>query len=75
VAAGFALWEKSIRDGLHAMRDRGVLRREADPDRLGLALLTALQGCLLLTQIRRDTVALESALDTVIDRIESLTVS
>ncbi|MFE4174168.1 TetR/AcrR family transcriptional regulator [Streptomyces sp. NPDC056909] len=75
VAAGFALWEKSLRDGLHAMRDRGELRPEADPDRLGLALLTTLQGGLLLTQIRRDTLALEAGLDTVLDYIESLRTS
>nr|WP_308217722.1 hypothetical protein [Streptantibioticus silvisoli] len=55
MAAGFALWEKSIRDGLHAMRDRGVLRCEADPDRLGLALLTALQGGLLLRTCGRSS--------------------
>ncbi len=74
VAAGFARWEQPIREGLRAMRERGELRADADPDRLGLAVLGALQGGLLLTQIRRDTLALEAALDTVLDRVESLTV-
>lgn len=73
VAAGYARWEGSIRDGLHAMRDRGELRPDADPDHLALATLTALQGGLLLTQIRRDTVALEAALDSMISHIESFT--
>ena len=34
-----------------------------------LAMLTALQGGLLMTQTRRDTVALETVLDAMIDRI------
>ncbi|WNV82510.1 TetR family transcriptional regulator C-terminal domain-containing protein [Umezawaea sp. Da 62-37] len=71
VATGYTRWEGSIRAGLHAMRDRGDLRPDADPDRLALATLTALQGGLLLTQIRRDTAALEAALDSMIDHIES----
>ncbi|MFJ6705375.1 MULTISPECIES: TetR/AcrR family transcriptional regulator [unclassified Streptomyces] len=74
VAAGFALWEKSVVDGLQAMRDRGELRSDADPKRLGLALLTALQGGLLLTQIRRDTWALEVTLDAMLDHVESFVV-
>jgi AcrR family transcriptional regulator len=73
VAAGFARWEQAIRDGLRAMHSRGELRAEVDPDVLALATLAALQGGLLLTQIRRDTRALEAALDTVIDHIASLT--
>jgi AcrR family transcriptional regulator len=73
VAAGFARWEQAIRDGLRAMHSRGELRAEVDPDVLALATLAALQGGLLLTQIRRDTRALEAALDTVIDHIGSLT--
>jgi TetR/AcrR family transcriptional repressor of nem operon len=72
VAAGFARWERAIRDGMRAMHDRRELRKDADPNQLGLAVLAALQGGLLLTQIRRDTRALEAALDTVLDHVESL---
>jgi AcrR family transcriptional regulator len=71
VAAGFARSEAALRGGLRAMAERGELRDDADPERLAVALLAALQGGLLLTQIRRDTVALEAALDTVIDHIEA----
>lgn len=74
VAAGFSRWERGIRSGLHAMYDRGELRREADPEQLALATLAALQGGLLLTQIRRDTVALEAAMGAMIDHIASLVV-
>lgn len=69
VAAGFARWESLIRAGLRAMHDRGELA--GDPEHLALALLSALQGGLLLTQIRRDTVALEHGLDAMLAHIES----
>ncbi len=69
VAESFAQWETAIRDGLRAMRDQGVLAADADPDRLALATLAALQGGLLLTQIRRETTPLEVALDAAIAHI------
>jgi len=74
LAAAFAEWEEGIRCGLRAMHDRGELPADVNPDELALALLAALQGGLLLTQLRREAEPLKAALDTVIDRIESLTV-
>ena len=73
VERGFARWEGAIRDGLRAMYARGDLRRGADPDALALALLTALQGGLLMTKIRRDPAPLRAVLDVVLAHIESLT--
>jgi len=66
---GFEQWEAPLRDGLAGMRAAGLLREDADPDRLALALLAALQGGLLLTQTRRTTVPLETALDATIELI------
>lgn len=74
LAAGFRRWETSIRDGLRAMHARGDLVRGAKPDKLAVALLAAVQGGILLSQIHRDTRPMEMALDTVIDHVESLTV-
>ncbi len=71
LAAGYAQWEQRIRSGLTAMRDRGVLRAEADVDRLALILLSALQGGLLLTQVRRETTALRVSLDAAISQVEA----
>lgn len=71
VASGFLRWESAIRDALSAMHARGEL--DADPDDLALAVLAALQGGLLLTQIQRDTRPLEVALDTILDHVESRT--
>ena len=73
LAAGFGRWETAIREGLHAMKDRGDLQEGADPDQLALATLAALQGGLLLTKVRRDTAALEAGLDSMIAHIASLT--
>jgi TetR/AcrR family transcriptional regulator, transcriptional repressor for nem operon len=72
VAGGFRRWEDRIRDGLRTMQTRGDLPRSVDADDLALALLAALQGGLLLTQIRRDTKPLEVALDAMLERIETL---
>lgn len=73
LAAGLERWEAAIREGLRTMHRRGDLAASADPDRLALALLAAVQGGLLLTQVRRDSAPLEAAIDTAIDHIESLT--
>jgi hypothetical protein len=54
------------------MRDRGGLTPDTDPDTLALALLAALQGGLLLTQIQRDTEPLQAALDAMLDLIARL---
>lgn len=70
VASGYLRWESAIRAGLTAMHRRGNLT--GNPEDLALALLTALQGGLLMTQIHRNVRPLEVALDTVLDHIASL---
>jgi TetR/AcrR family transcriptional regulator, transcriptional repressor for nem operon len=69
VSDGFKRWEITIRDGLRKMQAQGRFTPDADPDTLALALLAALQGGLLLTQIQRDTKPLEAALDAMLDLI------
>jgi AcrR family transcriptional regulator len=69
LVAAYGQWQDAIREGLRAMRERGALDADADPDRLALALLTALQGGLLMTQAHHDTTALETVLDAMIERI------
>jgi hypothetical protein len=55
------------------MADRGEFVAGTDVDRLATALLTALQGGLLLSKTLRDGEPLETALATMIDHIESFT--
>jgi TetR/AcrR family transcriptional regulator, transcriptional repressor for nem operon len=70
VASGFQRWEGAIRAGLSAMHGRGEF--DADPDGLALAVLAALQGGLMLTQIQRTVRPLEVALDAALDHVASL---
>jgi TetR/AcrR family transcriptional regulator, transcriptional repressor for nem operon len=72
VAEGFKRWEAAIQSGLREMHARGRLTPDSDPDTLALALLAALQGGLLLTQIERDTKPLEAALDSILELIARL---
>jgi hypothetical protein len=69
IVASYRRWQDAIRSGLAAMRDRGELVESADVDKLATALLTALQGGLLLAKALRDGGPLETALNTVIDHI------
>jgi TetR/AcrR family transcriptional repressor of nem operon len=72
IAMGFERWREPIRSGLAAMRERGELRPEADPDRLATSFLAALEGGTLLTQIARDTGPLTTALDTMLAYVATL---
>jgi TetR/AcrR family transcriptional regulator, transcriptional repressor for nem operon len=69
LAASFTAWSEAIRAGLAAMAGNGTLPPGTDPGRLALALLTAVQGGLILAQAQHTTDALEATLDTVIAHI------
>jgi AcrR family transcriptional regulator len=75
LAGSFQRWETGIRDGLRAMHTRGELAPRANPDDLAVALLAAVQGGVLLSQLYRKTTPMEIALDTMIDHIASLLVA
>ena len=63
VAAGADRWRDQLAAGLHRMRKSGLLRPDADPDRLALAVFAALQGGLLVMQSKDDIEPLAAALD------------
>jgi len=71
LVGGFDRWETAFRDGLDAMRAKGLLRRDADTSALAWSVLAALQGGLLLCQTRRDTAPLEAALDAALATIRA----
>jgi AcrR family transcriptional regulator len=71
IAEGFARWRAQFREGLTAMRTRGQLRPDADPDQLATSLMAAFQGGLLLTQAERDVRPLREALDAALAHVES----
>ncbi|CAL9443955.1 hypothetical protein SUDANB146_04212 [Streptomyces sp. enrichment culture] len=53
------------------MQARGELSERADTDALATALLAAVQGGMLLSQVRRSSTAYRQAVSAVIDHIES----
>jgi AcrR family transcriptional regulator len=69
LAQSFARWEDALAQGLTAMVDEGLLRPDADPERLATATIASLQGGLLLAELARDTGPLEVALDAALSHI------
>jgi hypothetical protein len=65
VAAGFAMWRDAIERGLERMRERGTLSPSTNPQELAMALLTAVQGGLLLSKTMKSNRPLEIALDAM----------
>ena len=51
---------------------RGEIPDGTDIDQVALAMLAAIQGGLLLSQVRRTTAPLEAAVDTMIDYLRTL---
>jgi hypothetical protein len=70
LAAHFDHWATSIKDGLLRMQESGRLGPSLDPKALSTTILTAIQGGLLLTKLRRSSMALGAALDEIIQSIE-----
>ncbi|MGI8416466.1 MAG: TetR/AcrR family transcriptional regulator [Nakamurella sp.] len=63
LTASFGSWQSRLVDGLQVMRDSGELDPAADPGDLATAIMSALQGGLLLAQTTRSSRPLELALD------------
>jgi TetR/AcrR family transcriptional regulator, transcriptional repressor for nem operon len=74
LARSFQRWESLLAVGLEAMQNRGVLSPRAHPRDLATAIVSALQGGLLLAQTTRSTRPLELALDMALDHISTLAV-
>jgi TetR/AcrR family transcriptional repressor of nem operon len=71
LASGFDRWEADIRAGLEIMANSGELRPDADVAWLAASTLASVQGGLVLSQARRDPLALRRALDGALALIAS----
>lgn len=71
LAEHFRTWEGLLAVGLERMRVAGVLGPEADPEKLAIGIMAALQGGYLLAQTARDVAPMEIALDMAIDHVRS----
>ncbi|HEV8065212.1 MAG TPA: TetR/AcrR family transcriptional regulator [Acidimicrobiales bacterium] len=71
LASGFDRWESDIGKGLATMVASGELREDADVAWLASSTLASVQGGLVLSQARRDPLALRRALDGALALIGS----
>jgi len=69
LADSFSMWRDRIENGLAKMRERGELSASADPHDLALALLSAVEGGLLLAKTTHSSRPLEIAIDMAIDHV------
>lgn len=71
LANSFDQWEHYLIEGFARMKERGDLRSDADPDELAVAVMSSLQGGLLLTQTRKATYPLQIALHMALTYVRS----
>jgi AcrR family transcriptional regulator len=75
VAAYMDRWRGYLQAGVSRMRAAGLIHRDADPERLALAVFASLQGGLLLTQTMQSSKPLEAALDAALVALRSAAAS
>lgn len=71
IAKYFDEWLLLLIDTMNTMKDRGVLREDADARTLASGLLAALQGGYLLAQTARDVHPMRVALDMAIAHVRT----
>jgi TetR/AcrR family transcriptional regulator, transcriptional repressor for nem operon len=69
LAAGFEIWSGCIERGLTKMREGGTLAASANPRELAIALLSAVQGGLLLSKTAQTSRPLEISIDMAIAHV------
>lgn len=69
LAASFAIWSDCIEQGLAMMRERGELGPSANPSELAIAVLSAVQGGLLLAKTTQSNGPFKIAIDMAIDHV------
>jgi AcrR family transcriptional regulator len=68
-------WRTYLQAGLTRMRERDLLRHDADPESLALSVFAALHGGLLLTQTMRSIDPLVAALDGALTMLRAAATS
>lgn len=69
LVGSFETWGTRIENGLQKMQERGELASTADPHDLAVAVLSAIQGGLLLAKTTRTSRPLEIAFDMALDHV------
>ena len=60
-------WRLSLASGVAKMQSAGEVESDADPERIAVAILAALQGGLILSQPEKSSWPLEAAIDAALD--------
>jgi AcrR family transcriptional regulator len=71
IGEAFDSWQLLLQVVLDRLRDSGRLRADADPERLAMATLAALQGGLLMSKAVQDETPLVVALDAAIAHLHT----
>ncbi len=71
IEEAFETWEELLAEGLSRMVANGRLVVDADPHRLAVATLAALQGGLLMAKATQDEASLRIPLDAAVDYLRS----
>ncbi|HVX47015.1 MAG TPA: TetR family transcriptional regulator [Mycobacteriales bacterium] len=71
LARTFTEWEELIEAGLRRMQDAGTLSADADPRKLAIGVMAALQGGYLLAQAAHDIAPMQVALDMALDHVRT----
>lgn len=69
LAQSFAEWQLYLSAGLEIMQDNGEISRDADPAELALAIMSALQGGLLMAQTMRSARPVELAVTMALSHV------
>jgi TetR/AcrR family transcriptional regulator, transcriptional repressor for nem operon len=75
LARHFASWEALLIGALERMRNKHVLREEADPQALATGIMASLQGGYLLAQMAKDAAPMHTALEMAFNRVRSFAAS
>ena len=70
-AAGFDAWERLLADALERMRASGELRADTDSSVLATALLAAIEGGMVLSQVRKNIASLRIAVDGALAQVRT----
>jgi len=74
IAESMGAWRDLLAAGVRKMQSTGDVDADADPDRIAMVILAAVQGGLVMSQPLRSSWPLEAALDSALDPLHHVRV-
>jgi len=72
IGAAMTTWRDSLAEGVSKMQAGGLIDLTADPQRIAVVILAAIQGGLVLSQPMRSAWPLEAALDSALEPLHQV---